>query len=435
MEPGHRSSTRAVVTLLGVMAAATAVFIGALLNGRLAARSEPRAVGAAPASAAVVRQASHGGTVFAPSAVLNADVTGSIPETPTEAEWYVRRIAFIGDGDDIAFTVNKSYPNPPALYKLAFDAATGTYAATATPLAGLGDKQRGFVDVAGRSTLAGVVASIQSWDLDDLGRSVTAPRGIFHVSADGETVTDLTEGCCMIDGFALTPDGAAVLGLDSGGDLVRIDLATRARTTLASGLKTPAGGGGGTYDVSPDGARIALGTESAPNDAAVRILDSATGGTIARIPLPGESMPALAFDGAGGRLFILRSAALAAGAAAAGGAAAAEFQTTLDAYDLTSGALTRIADVSRAAGTSAFPNELLVVADRPFVSIGQAVFEIDVTGGGVHRVSGAGDTVLGNVIGRVTPVGLRLAYVKSEAVAAGGITRYVKQLIATTVLP
>lgn len=435
MEPGHRSSTRAVVTLLGVMAAATAVFIGALLSGRLAPRREVGAAGAAPASSAVVRQASHGGTVFAPSAVLNADVTGSIPATPTEAEWYVRRIAFIGDGDDIAFTVNKSFPNPPALYKLAFDATTGTYADTATPLAGLGDKQRGFVDVAGRANVSGVVTSIQSWDLDEPGRSVTAPRGLFHVSADGETITDLTEGCCMIDGFALTPDGAAVLGMDRGGDLVRIDLATRARTTLASGLKTPAGAGGGTYDVSADGARIALGTESAPNEAAVRILDSATGGTVAQIPLPGESMPAVAFDGAGARLFILRSAPVAADAAAAGASAGAAFQTTLDVYDVATGALTRVADVSRAAGTSAFPGELLVVADRPFVSIGQTVFEVDLAGGAVHRVSGAGDTVLGNVIGRVTPVGLRLAYVKSEAVAKGGITRYVKQLIATTVLP
>lgn len=234
----------------------------------------------------------------------------------------------------------------------------------------------------------------------------------------------------MIDGFALTPDGTAVLGIDEGGDLVRIDIATRRRTTLASGLKTPSGGSGGTYDVSGDGSRIALGTEMVPGEAAVRILDSATGGTVAQVPLPGDSMPDVAFDGAGGRLFILRSIASTA-ANASGGA----YHTALDAYDLAGGTLQRLADISQATGLTAFPSELLVVADRPFVSIGQAVFEIDVATGGVQRVSGAGATVVGNVIGRVTPVGLRLAYIQSEAVADGGITRYVKQLIATTVLP
>lgn len=445
MAPRHRSSTRAVVTLLAVMAAATAVFIGALLNGRRTAQRDGRQVASAPPSAAVAGQPSLGSTVFAPSTVLNADITGSIPESPTEAEWFVRRIAFIGDSNDIAFTVNKSFPNPPALYKLAFDDGNGAYAATATALAGLGDKQRGYLNVAGQATVSGVVASIQSWDLDDPGRSVTAPRGIFHVSADGETVTDLTEGCCMIDGFALTPDGTAVLGINNDGDLVRIDLATRQRTTLASGLKTPSGGSGGTYDVSADGRWIALGTEIAPSEAAVRILDSATGATLAQLPLPGESMPTVAFDGSGGRLFILRSAAsvaaTGAGATSPGstspGAASTgvAYQTALDAYDVATGVLTRVADVSQASGITAYPSELLVVADRPFVSIGQAVFEIDVASGGVSRVSGAGETVLGNVIGRVTPVGLRLAYIKSEAVAEGGITRYVKQLIATTVLP
>lgn len=439
MAPHHRSNTRAVVLLLAVMAAATAIFIGALLNGRRVARRDLGGAGAAPPSAAVLKQPLkqplHGGTVFAPSAVLNADVTGSIPETSTEAEWFVRRIAFIGDSDDIAFTVNKSFPNPPALYKLPFDPATGTYAATATALAGLGDAQRGYVYVTGRAGLDGVVASIQSWDLDEPGRGGTAPHGIFLVSADGETITDLTEGCCMIDGFALTPDGTAVLGIDSGGDLVRIDIATRGRTTMASGLKTVAGAGGGTYDVSADGSRIALGTETAPNDAAVRILDSATGATVAAIPLPGESMPTVAFDSTGGRLFILRSVAAAAGAAVAGTSAGAAFQTVLDVYDEAAGSLSRVADVSQASGRTDYPSELLVVADRPFVSLGQTVFEVNVADGGVRQVSGAGETVLGNVIGRITPVGLRLAYVKSEAVAEGGITRYVKQLIATTVLP
>lgn len=425
-----RSHARAVALTLAVAAAATAVFVAALLGSRRLAEYRDRAADAGPPSAAVARQSALRATLFAPSAVLNADVTGSIPETDTESEWYVRHIAFLGDGDDIVYTVNKSYPNPPALYKLPFDPAAGAYAATGTVLSGLDDRQRAFVDVASNPGSDGVVAQIQSWDPADLDRSVTAPRDLFLVTTDGITMTNLTEGCCMIEGYALTPDGRSVIGIDAGGDLLRIDIATRASTTIASGLKTPVGTGGGAFDVSPDGSRIALAAATDVADSIVQIIDAATGAPIAAVPLPGEAMPDVGFDAAGTRLYVLRSKVT-------NGSAAGEtaYQSDLSVYDVAARTLTHVADLTRATGQTALPGELLIAANRAFVVLAGALYEIDTAAGAARRISRAGVTVLGNVIARPVSGGLRVAYVKSDPVIVDGVTRHVKQLIETAVLP
>ena len=426
----RRKSARAVALTLAVTAAATAVFVAALLGSRRIAEVREHDSDAGPRSGSAVRQPMLGATLFAPSAVLNADVSGSIPESSTESEWYVKHIAFLGDGDDIVYTVNKAYPNPPALFRLAFDPAAQGYAATGMVLAGLDGGQRAYIDIAANPNSDGVVAHVQSWDMADLNRSVTAPRDLFHLSTDGTTMTNLTEGCCMIDGYALTPDGRSVIGLDAGGDLLRIDIATRASTTIASGLKTPVGDGGGAFDVSPDGSRIALAAMSDLDSSLVQIIDSTTGTPIAQVPLPGEAMPDVGFDAAGARLYVLRAKA---GHQTAAGAAT--YQTDLAVYDLAGRTLTHVADLTRATGQTALPGELVIAANRVFVVQGGTLYEIDTATGTAHRISAAGVTVLGNVIARPVSGGLRVAYVKSEPVVVNGVTQHVKQLIETTVLP
>ncbi len=425
-----RPGLPAAAVALAATAAGTAVFAGALIAGRGAR------VGAPPPPPASAAPAALGATVFAPSAVLNAVVEQSVPETDTESEWTVRRIAFIGDGDDLAYTVNKAFPHPPALYRLPFDAALGRYAATGTVLAGLPSGQRAYLDVAGGPGVDGVVAELQAWDLDDLDRSLSAPRDLVLVSGDGRTLTNLTEGCCMIDGYALTPDGAAVLGIDAGGDLVRIDLATRARTTLASGLKTAAGAGGATFAVAADGSRIALGLADGPDDAAVKILDGATGAPLDELALPGEAMPDVAFSADGARLYLMQAASAPAAAGAAAGAAdAPAYASRIGVYDLAARSLSTLVDLGRATGQPGLPSELTHAAGRLFVVHGSSLFAVDPASGAVRQVSPPGTTVLGSVVARPVADGVRVAYVKAEPVAVGGVTQHVRQLVETTVVP
>lgn len=428
MVPHRRSAAPAAAIVLAIAAAATTVFAGALIAGRRG-RELLTAPPVRPPSAARAQLPALGATVFAPSAVLNADVASSVPESNTESEWTVRRIAFIGQSDDLAYTVNKAFPHPPALYRLPFDAAAGRYAPTGTVLAGLPSEQRAYLDVVGGPALDGVVAQLQAWDLDDLDRSLGAPRDLVLVARDGLTLTNLTEGCCMIDGYALTPDGAAVLGIDAGGDLVRIELATRARTTLASGLKTPAGGGGGTFAIAPDGSRIALGQTDGPGAAAVRIVDAATGATLDVLPLPGAAMPEVAFSPDGARLYVLEATP------APGAVDGAAFTARLGVYDLAQRTHLTLADLSRATGRTALPAELVSAAGRLFVVHGPALYSVDTHSGAVGQVSPPGTTVLGSVVARPVAGGVRVAYVKAEPVAVGGITQHVRQLVETTVLP